>query len=145
MADLPAILASLAETMRDITGGPNVNDYYSDSLTIPVEGIMEIGPTPGDGTTNSEHARQTGDSMDFYITASLYLSTASEKNAQARMTAYMSRGNTVSVWDAFDAAVSVAGVYEKLLVLRSHSYANRERSGGGRLLTNSWDLKVTAT
>jgi hypothetical protein len=145
LADLAAILASIAGTLDAVSPGLKTVDYYADNLEPGVGGLLEIGPVSGQGQTNGQHSGQTGDGMDYLITAQLYLSTVAEESAQKRMYALMSRGNALSVWDTLEAANAVAGVYEKLRVLRMHSYDNVERSGGGRLLTNSWDIVVTAS
>jgi hypothetical protein len=141
------LIAGVAANLQTVSDSLKVVDYYSDSLTIPVGGLAEIGPATGEGTLNSERARDNGVWV-YSITVSLYLSTASEQTAQSRMLAYMSVGNDLSVWHALEPADftlgALAGIAQKAIVTRSHSYGNIERSGGGRLLTNSWDVNVWA-
>lgn len=149
-ADWAAILGGIAQNLQAISPGLKVVDYYRDSLAVGIEGLAEIGPASASGTTNMEHARVTGPTMKFFVTVSLYLSTVAEDAAQSRMLAYMSRGNDVSVWDALNLEEgfplnALTGVARKMLVMRSHSYGNLIRENGLRLLTNSWDLEVTAT
>jgi hypothetical protein len=117
-------------------------DYVPDEMTIGVGGIAIIAPQSGEGTTNAEAADWVGSGAAYYIRIKLFLHTVAEEQAQRRMYAFMSRGNALSVWDVLD-LTHVDGAYGKAIVLRSHSYGNDE-DGSGRLLTNSWDLKVEA-
>lgn len=143
-AEWADILDGLVANLQTVSPGLKVTDFYRDSLTVGVEGLAEIGPTSGSGATNMEHAMVTGDAMVFFVTVSLYLNTVVEDAAQTRMLAYLSRGNSVSVWDAFDELGALAGVARKSITKRSHSYGNIVRDSGIRLLTNSWDIEVWA-
>lgn len=137
------LIAAAATNLQTVNAGLKVTDFYRDSLPIGVEGLAEIGPASGQGQTNLERALINGVWV-YPMTATLYLSTGAEDAAQARMLTYMSIGNALSVWNALDQLGAFAGIAQKVIVLRSHSYGNIVRGGGERLLTNSWDFTVWA-
>lgn len=141
------IIAGVVTNLQTVAPGLQVVDYYRDSLTIGVEGLAEVGPQSGQGQLNMERALINGVWV-YSLTVSLYLNTVVEEAAQARMLTYMSVGNDLSVWDALEppdfSLGALAGIAEKVIVQRSHSYGNIVRGERRRLITNSWDLQVWA-
>ena len=144
MASWADIIPIIADRLQTVNSGLTVVAYYSDSLTVGVDGVAEIGPRSGENEINTEKAITAGNVYVHYGTVTLYVACNVEDVAQNLMQRYMSPGDAYSVADALWVLwPELATVAEKIILSPSRGYGKILRANE-ILFTNSWDFAVWA-